>query len=209
MYWLLAHQMQPDETYEFPLQAIKMLEGAGVVFKKNSMLLTRQGYGWIGDEALPAISLEDRLSIAAQVQLRSIEEDLTYLLDAFDLPAMSDGLQSIYNEAKHYVLHHYRAFFSGADTKTLQRFVGFMATRCQPGYLSLLKQHDPLAMALMARMLVMLSELDHAWWINGKGDYEATERDVRGIRELMPTNLRWVMDWPCSILDKEIILNRG
>lgn len=208
MYWLLAHQPQPDQAYEFPLQAMKMLEGARVIFKQNNVFLGQQGYGWLGDEAMPLVVPEDELSKAAQMQLRSLEDDLSELLDAFDVPTMTDDRKNVYIEAKDFVLYHYRAFFSGADTKTLQRFIGFMAVRCQPGYLNMLKQHDPLAMALMARMLVLLSALDHAWWIHGKGDYEAIDRDIRGICELMPSNLRWVMDWPRRVLDKDIILRR-
>jgi hypothetical protein len=208
MYWLLAHQPQPNQAYELPLQAMKMLEGARFIFKQNNVFLGQQGYGWLGDEAIPLVVPEGELSEVAQMQLRSLEDDLSKLLDAFDVPKMTDDCKNIYIEAKDFVLYYYRAFFSGADTKTLQRFIAFMAVRCQPGYLNMLKQHDPLAMALMARMLVLLSALDHAWWIHGEGDYKAVDRDIRGIRELMPLNLRWVMNWPRRVLDKDIILIR-
>ena len=208
MYWLLAHQPQPNQPYEFPLEAIQMLEGASIIFKDNNVFLGQQGYGWLGDEAMPPVASEEELSKAAQIQLRVLEDDLWQLLDAFDVLTMAADRKSVYIEAKDFVLYHYRAFFSGVDTKTLQRFVGFMAVRCQPGYLNMLKQHDALAMALMARMLVLLSVLDHSWWIHGKGDYETIDRDIRGINELMPSNLRWVMDWPRKVLDKVIILSR-
>jgi hypothetical protein len=208
MYWLLAHQPQPHQAYEFPLQAMKMLEGARVIFRQNNVFLGQQGYGWMGDEAMPLVMEKDELSKAAQMQLQSLEDDLLRLFTAFDVLTMTDARKNVYIEAKDFVLYYYRAFFSGTDTKTLQRFIGFMAVRCQPGYLNLLQQHDPLAIALMARMLVLLSALDHAWWIHGKGDYEAVHRDIRGIRELLPLDLRWMMDWPCRVLDKDIILNR-
>ena len=208
MYWLLAHQPQPNEPYEFPLQALRMLEGAKVIFKENNAFLGQQGYGWLGDETLPPVVAEDELSDASRTQLRGLEDDLSALMDAFEVLSMTDDRKNVYLEAKEYVLYHYRAFFSGADTKTLQRFAGFMAVRCQAGYLNMLKQHDPLAMALMARMLVLLSALDYAWWIHGKGDYEAIDRDIRGIDEILPSNLRWIMDWPRRVLNKDIILSR-
>jgi hypothetical protein len=72
----------------------------------------------------------------------------------------------------------------------------------------MLEDHDPLAMGLMARLFVLLCGLDHAWWINGGGEYEVVARDIRGIRELMPEHLRWIMDWPCRVLNRELILNR-
>lgn len=209
MYWLLAHQPQPNQAYEFPLQAMKMLGGARLVFKENNEFLSQLGYGWLGDEAMPFVSPEYELSQIAQMQLCNLEDDLSEVLNAFDVPKMADDRKNVYIEAKDFVLYHYRAFFSGADMKTLQRFVGFMAVRCQPGYLNMLEQHDPLAMALLARMLVLLSALEHAWWIHGKGDYEVLDRDIRGMRGMMPSNLRWVMDWPCRVLDKDIILSRN
>lgn len=120
------------------------------------------------------------------------------MLDAFDVLAPPDDDRSIYIEARDYVLYHYRAFFYGAVMKTLRRFVITMAAGCRPGYRRILERHDPLAMALIARILVLVSGLGHAWWVNGEGDYEVVERDVRAIRELMPANLRWAMDWPCG-----------
>lgn len=209
IYWLLVHQRQPDEPYELPLQAFKILRGIGIVFTQHKVFLRGLGYDWFGSEGVSPTTAEDELSIAAQVKLRSIEEDLAHLLDAFDVQAQPDEDRSIYIEAKSFVLYHYRAFYSGAVAKTFQRFIAIMAVRCQRGYWDMLQRHDPLAMALMARMLVLLRELDHAWWMNGEGDYEVVERDIRGICELVPPNLRWTMDWPCKVVDKEIILNLG
>jgi hypothetical protein len=61
-----------------------MLEGVGVLFVQKNV----QGYGWLGYEDMPHIAPEEELSIAAEVQLRSIEDDLAYLLDLFDVPAL-------------------------------------------------------------------------------------------------------------------------
>lgn len=208
MCWLLAHQRQSTEAYELPLQSFKMLEGLGVLFAQKRSFLSKLGYDWYGSEGMPYNAPEIELSLAAQVQLQDIEEDLAYLLDKFDVQALPDVDRSTYIEAGDYMIYHYRAFYSGAVAKTFQRFIAIMAAGCQPGYRDMLERHDPLAMALMARMLVLLKGLNHAWWMNGEGDYEVVERDVRGIRELMPANLRWSMDWPCRVLDGEIILNK-
>lgn len=208
IYWLLAHQPQPDEAYELPYHVYKMAEGIGILFKQKKKFLSRLGYEWVGNEIMHHMASTEELSIAAQAQLRGIEEDLAYLLDAFDVPAQPEDDRSIYIEARDYVLYHYRAFYFGAATKALQRFIISMTVRCQPGYRSMLERHDPLAMALMARLLVLLSGLNYAWWVNGVGDYEVMERDVRGIHELMPANFRWAMNWPCKVLDGEIILTR-
>jgi hypothetical protein len=204
MCWLFEHQPQPNTKYELPIQAFKMLEGVGALFMQKNV----QGYSWLGQEALPHVLPDERLSMVAKSQLYGIEEDLEYLLNTFNVLAMPQNARYIYIEAKDYVLYHFRAFYSGADAMILQRFVAYMAVRCQVGYLDMLQRHDPLAMALLARMLVLLNELDYAWWANGKGEYEVVERDVRGICELMPENLLWTMDWPCMVLDKKVVLCR-
>ena len=45
MYWLLAHQPQPDQAYEFPLQAMTMLEGARVILNKIMYSLASKATG--------------------------------------------------------------------------------------------------------------------------------------------------------------------
>lgn len=208
VYWLLSRHPLPDEEYELPLQAIKMLEGVNVVFAKSKMFLSQLGYWSYSYESLPHVASTDELSISSQIQLRSIEEDLTHLMHAFSITTLADNLQSIYLEAKDSVLYHYRAYFSGISAQTLRRLVTVMPVRCQPEFRKLLEKHDPLAMALLARVIVSLRGLEGTWWINGGGEYEVVERDVRGILGLMPLNLRWTMEWPCRVLEGDIVLNR-
>lgn len=206
MHWLLIHQQQPNEAYELPLQAFKMLEGMGVLFAQNKVVLEALGYDWYGNEGMHHMAPDDELSTSAQMQLHGIEEDLAQLLNAFNVPALPEDDKNIYMEVRDYVIYHYRAFYSSAGAKTFQRFIAIMAERCQPGYRKMLERHDPLAMALMARILVLLSGVNHAWWMKGEGDYEVIGRDVRGIRGLMPPDLQWTMDWPCKVLYGEIVL---
>lgn len=204
MCWLLAHQPLLGAAYELPTQAFNMLEGVGTLFVQNNV----KGYGWIGHETLPFVVPDSQLSTTSREQLHNIALDLEFLLDEFDVRAMPEDDRNIYIEARDYVLYYYGAFYGGADMKTLQRFIAFMIVRCRPQYRDMLQRHDPLAMALLARMLVLLSELEFAWWAQGVGEYEVVERDIRGIIELMPSNLRWALDWPCRVLDKNISLNR-
>lgn len=205
MCWLLEHQKsRTNAAYELPVQAFKLLEGVGILFAQKNV----QGYGWQGDETLPLVIPDDKLPIASRLQFRELEEDLECLIYEFNVWTMPDAEKNVYLEARDYVLYHYRAFYSGVDATTLQRFIAYMAVRCQSGYRDLLQSHDPLAMALLARMLVMLDALDHAWWANGRGEYEVVEQDVRGIYQLMPGELRWTMEWPCKVLKREILLCR-
>ncbi|ESZ91549.1 hypothetical protein SBOR_8050 [Sclerotinia borealis F-4128] len=177
VYWLLSRQSQPYEAYELPFQAFKMLEGINVIFAQKEKFLGRLGYNSFKYESLPQVVSEDKLSISSRVQLQSIEEDITHLMDSFDVATKAEDVQNIYIEARDSVLYHYRAFYSGISAKILRRLITVMPVRCQLGYRSLLESHDPLAMALLARVLVLLRGLGYAWWINGGGEYEVVERD--------------------------------
>ncbi|KAH8893102.1 hypothetical protein GQ53DRAFT_745972 [Thozetella sp. PMI_491] len=209
MYWLLAHQTQPNELYELPFQAWTILQGVSLLFVRKKVYLSRLGYNWFGDEISPQIIPDEELSEAARMQLRALEEDLMRLFNAFGLAALPESIRDTYVEARDYVLYYYRAFYSGATAKILRRFIGTMAVRCRPEYRKMLETHDPLAMALMGRMMILLRALDHAWWMNGEGDYEVLERDIRGIRDLMPANFGWTMDWPDRVLNGRISLTRA
>jgi Fungal specific transcription factor domain len=208
MYWLLAHHARPNEKFELPLQAFTLLEGISILAAMGRGQLTRLDYQWIKHKDMVRTKPESELSMEAQVRLRSIDEELTALLEAFDISSLPEEDKTVYIEVKCYVLYHYQAYYSGTDSQHLQRFVAYMPIMCRPRYRAMLEEHDPLAMGLMARILVLLCGLDHAWWINGGGEYEVLERDVRGICELMPEDLRWVMDWPCKVLNRELILSR-
>ncbi|KAH7303222.1 hypothetical protein B0I35DRAFT_181299 [Stachybotrys elegans] len=203
VYWLLTHQRQTNGAYELPLQVFKMMEGVGAIFMRNQSFIRQLGYNWIGSVPFLKTLPRDRFSVAAQIQLKDIEDDLTRLLEV-----LAEDDMNIYMEVKDYIIHHYEAYYSNADGKTLQLFLGFMPLRCQPRYRTLLEKHDPLAMALMARMIVLLQGVEHAWWINGEGNFEVVQQDIRGILQLLPQNLRWIMDWPLKVLDGSIVLCR-
>lgn len=208
VYGLISHQALPDEPHELTFPAMKMLQGVNVAFTQKKGFLSRLGYKPYNYEALPGVSSKEELSISPIMQLRDIEEGLENLMSAFDISKQSDEIQRIYDEAKDSVLYHYRAFSSGIPVETLQRLLAVMKVRCQPGYRSLLENDDPVAMTLWARILILLKGVDGAWWVSGGGRYEVVERDVRSTCDIMPVNVRWMMDWPCRVLHGEIVLKR-
>jgi hypothetical protein len=63
-----------------------MLQGVSVFFEQMTEFLAQQGYGWIEYEAMPNIPPEEKLSTTAQIQLQSIEGDLTSLARSVQRP---------------------------------------------------------------------------------------------------------------------------
>lgn len=208
MYWLLAHQTDPNSDYELPSQAWTMSQGVSLLFIQKRKLLDGLGYSWFGYENAPRVLPTKDLPLESQRQLQSVEKDMADLLERFEVHSLPTSEQDIYIEAQAYVLYYYRAYYAGAVAKTLRRFIGTMTVRCRPAYRQLVESHDPLAMALLARLMVLMKGLEYAWWMNGRGDYEVLERDVRGMCGLMPKHANWAMEWPCRVLSGEVVLSR-
>jgi hypothetical protein len=79
-----------------------------------------------------------------------------------------------------------------------------MPARLPTEFLQLLADHDPLAMALLARALVLLKALDYAWWIQGPHDNDVLTYDLRGMCSLMPRDCLLGMEWPLNILSAQL-----
>ncbi|KAF7536193.1 hypothetical protein G7054_g4751 [Neopestalotiopsis clavispora] len=192
LYWLLAHQRRPDEPYELPLQAWAMLSGVTTLYVRRRAVLGRMGYG------------------VSRCRLEMLEDDLEVLFARFgvgnDGGDEQDEEQVAYHAARRHIVSYYRAYFSGMDERNMRLLICTMPVNVPPAFRALLDRHDPLAMALIARVLVLLVPIESAWWMDGEGDYEVLHRDISGIQQLMPDELRWCMDWPCRVLSGEISL---
>ncbi|KAK8052749.1 C6 transcription factor [Apiospora saccharicola] len=215
LYWLISHHSRPGEKYELPLEAWDMVGGVSRLYAHRLELLTKLGYGWFGYDIVPLTLQDEDLGPERRAALQALDEDMTTLLGRFDVtsptssPAAEQGqgqgqTKKMYADAKAYVLLYYRAYLSGSEAKTLRRHIGTMALMLGPDYHQRLRDHDPRAMALYARMLVLMRRLDFAWWMNGEGEYEVMERDVYGMERLIPARLRWCMEWPLKVLSGEI-----
>ncbi|KAK8069177.1 hypothetical protein PG994_005793 [Apiospora phragmitis] len=188
-----------------------MVGGVSRLYAHRLALLTELGYGWFDYEIVPSTLPDEDLGPERQAALQALDADMTTLLSRFDINTTADVTsqleeQKMYADAKACVLLYYRAHFSGSGAKTLRRYIGTMASDARPRYLRRLRGHEPLAMALYARVLVLMKLLDFAWWMNGAGEYEVMERDVHGMEQLMPIHLRWCMDWPLKVLSGDINL---
>lgn len=206
--WLLARYRDEHEDgeYELSVQMWKMFHGVGMLFTQQRHVLDSMGYGWYGEKLAPTIKPITELSPAARAQARALEEDLQRVFEAFAVHEMASDEAEIYSEARDYILDQYRAYFSGTPPRVLRWYIGVMVSRCHPRFRDKLEDHDPLAMALLARILVLMMPLEKVWWMNGIGDYTVLERDIPGIVRLMPVDLRWTMKWPCSMLDGSVAL---
>lgn len=204
--WLICHRSRPEEDYQLPLQAYYLIRGISVMFFQRRSFFEELGYSWFGDEDPPPIA--HHITVEQQRQLRGIEEDIQQLFDHFDVQSRPILEQEIYEEAAAFVLWLYRGYFCRIDKQHLQRCIRSMPLRLRPTFLTLLEKNDPLAMALLARALLLVSKIGNTWWIQGGGPYETVRRDIHGIFELMPRESKLAIAWPYKVISGEAIFLR-
>jgi hypothetical protein len=199
--WLQFRRVVPGERYALPMHAYNMIKGVSSLYLWKKSLFDDAGYGWYGQE--DPVSVDEALCNSSPA-LHNVDDDLDQLAKKFHVEQSSE--RGIYVAAFEYVRWLYRVWASGGDPTHLHRFIGTMPLRLPPGYLCLLAKQDPLAMALLARSLVLLKLIDYAWWVCGGGEYDVVRADVPGICELMPPDCLWTMAWPLNVLSGEIKL---
>lgn len=208
IFWLLTHRFQPDQPYELPFHGWTTTTGISLLFFKHEPVLRSLGYFWPRTMEPPQRTPVDGLSVESQLQLMDLDKDLTALFERSNAPLFAKSRQKVYEEARIYVYYLYGSYYNGESSETLRACTSTMPLRCQPDFWKLLSAHDPLAMALLARSMVLLKGLDYVWWMNGYGDYEVLARDIKGICSLMPDELQWMMEWPRRVLCGEIMVSR-
>jgi hypothetical protein len=201
--WLLSHRRAPDgaSASKLPLQTYHMLRGLETLFLRKMDYLTSLGYSYFAREE--PVTLPEAVSDDISDKLKLIEKDLAKLFKNFQFDFLPDSEKSVYQEAADYISWLYKATLLGTETGFLHRFISTMPIRLHPSFLSLLESYDPLAMALLARSLVLFRLVQYKWWLQGTGNYDFFRNNVNTIRELLPTSHRWAVDWPCKIAAEE------
>lgn len=209
--WLAGHEHREDEPYQLPTQFWLVRDNVARLFLHQSEQLRDLGYGWVGSEQVPLDLRTEDLAGPEQLQMRLIEDEMDDLWRGFNVAEEGPEREAAYSEARDYVLAVYRGFFSGYPTTLLRRFLGIFTIRCRPSLRTLLEGGDPLALTLLAYLLVLMEAegTGTRWWMNGKGRYEVVRRSVLGMKSLMPVESHWAMRWPCRVLEGEFALGRG
>jgi hypothetical protein len=64
------------------------------------------------------------------------------------------------------------------------------------GFLALIQKEDPLALVILARLLVLLKFVDESWWLKGTAEYE-----IRGLHRVVLVEWKWAVEWPMRLLE--------
>lgn len=79
-----------------------------------------------------------------------------------------------------------------------------MLLRLPPRFLALLQQHEPAALVLFARNIVLLKFIDDVWWLHGKNEHLVMDYAIQGIRGLIPEPWLWAIEWPLKVVRGDI-----
>jgi hypothetical protein len=116
--------------------------------------------------------------------------------EAYPEPDFSAEKQKAYEDALAYV---------GAVYKSIQRRDGYAAIFRQllclglmapPLFLAYIEQQRPRALAILAHYCAMTIVVDDHWIFRGMA-----EREVYGLRSLLPQTWEWALEWPQAMLD--------
>ena len=194
--WVASHSVAYDEPYVLPLQTYYMARGIQSLFDQMFPWLKGSGYLWYAEQQ----PLIDETEIIYRNEfLQSGIEDLDELSKAFEEGRHRNDL-AVYQQTAKELASMYYSISTGAPQSWIQRRVATMPLRLPSKLLELLGMHDPIALALLARNIVLLKVIDPVWWLHGAGKHEVAERAVRGIEELLPIKSRWMMNWPWKVL---------
>lgn len=200
--WLTAHSKDPGERYNIDLRTYHMCKGIKALVQKLKPWLEK--YDWPS----PISNICPIECMTNKAFMLNANHDLDQLSETFNGDGISLEQQVSYEVARKELVAVYKLIASDADPSTIEQAIVTYLHRLPSEFICLLENEDPIAMALLARNLSMLSiaEDSPAWWIHGAGVYRVPIKAILGIQGLMPTDWLWTMDWPLQIIRKEIDL---
>jgi hypothetical protein len=200
--WLSAHSKGPKERFVLDLRTYHMCNGIVALIQKFEPWLDKYTLAKFDFKVSPIESLYKE-----RFMLNSMQ-DLDSLSAEFNRPTVPLEHRPVYESAAKEVIAVYTLITSGASISAIEQTIITYLHRVPPAFVSLLKAEDPIAMAMHARALCMLTEAEDspAWWIHGAGEHKVALKSVLGIQGLMPQEWKWTMDWPVNVVLKHIDL---
>jgi hypothetical protein len=203
--WLMTHVTgHLDERYNITLQTYQMCKGIEALIRRASLWL--ESYTFMSEKPPGLIDCANH----SRGFMKHALDDLASLSACFRREGVPAEDSAAYEGATNEVAVNYSLItVKPVDTSRAEQGILTILHRVPKRYLELLEGEDPLAMAILARNLCLLSffEDSKAWWIHGAGQQKVPNKAVKGIRGLMPSQWLWTTDWPMKVISKEITLD--
>lgn len=201
--WTAAHSETKSGGYSLPLQTYYMARGI--------ISLSEQLFPWLkGSEYLwyvePGVFISSEESLQ-QPGWKDGERDLEVLGAFLEQLDLNSSDVAVYKITLDDLRTMQKAIRTGQPQALLQRMVATMPVRLPAHFLKLLENHEPFALALLARNLALLKVIEPVWWLHGAGDHQVTDQAVHGIAGLLPPDWKWSTEWPLKVISGEITID--
>ena len=119
--------------------------------------------------------------------------------DPDDLDPASPDVSAAYADSLALVGSIYAAIERGDPQRQLSRRMISFAPLAPRTLVALVAEGRPRALVIIAHFFALTKRLDHHyWWLRG-----AAEREVYGIRSLVPKTWAWALKWPVEMIERE------
>jgi hypothetical protein len=91
----------------------------------------------------------------------------------------------------------YNAILLGEPPAKICRRLMAFGPLSPPLYVSLVRQRRPRALSILAQFMAMtkMAEREGYWWF-----HEVAEREVKGLKSILPSQWQWATDWPMTVV---------
>lgn len=199
--WIAGHSSLPDEPYEIPLQTYHMARDIRALFDQMCPWLSGSPYLWYIQKQ-PASEIF--APCPSDHWIRRVEEDLLRIAKTFNSDEVSAENKTVYEKAAEEILSMCHAITCGAGQQDIQKRVATMPLSLPLRFLQLVELKYPRALCLLARNLALLKIIDSVWWLHGIGSQTVAEKSVTGIRDMLPEEWLWAMNWPMGVISGDI-----
>lgn len=184
-------------TYSPPTQWLRMSKAISSVVQAAAPLVREGSVVDMVQTMQIEPDLRDRAAIFNPQNTKPFEA----LLDWFSYPEPDLDFEgrSVYEQTLAYIGSVWQAIQNGESPKLLFRRHVSLGILVPAQFATFLDQGRPRALVILAHHFAMARAAEEHWWMRGVAD-----REVNGIRSVVPPNWQWAMEWPLSVLRQGI-----
>jgi hypothetical protein len=139
----------------------------------------------------------DRATIFNPQNMKPFEALLDW--SSYPEPDLDLESRSVYEQTLAYIGGVWQAILNKESPDILYRRLVLLGIFVPPQFATFLDQGRPRALVILAHHFAMARAAEEHWWMRGVAD-----REVHGIRSVVPTDWQWAMEWPLSVLRQDI-----
>lgn len=190
----LVHSAQDsyDEFYAIPTDWFRLQVSFGACLKQSRSLLNMESATSMLINSLPSI---DNMNLDRH-ELSTFKDLLDWRPEG-STERMDNRTRETYRTCVAYIETIYQRIASKEVWHALGRRILAFPNVGDAALLSLLDDHQPRALVILAHLLAMMKRMEIGWWIfKDVADYH-----VRGIGAMIPAEWQWAMEWPLKVLE--------